>query len=127
MPGRLPAPVLIAYRDAPMRRIIGLNLEWEDLPAVEIESTGACRAWLSRRDAAAVLLDARLLDPLDEVVRVRAALRQAGVPVLVVADGPEYRPLARLLDDAPFWCRPDDVDGLIRALRPLLTGIPVPV
>src|SRR4051794_39020807 len=101
MPERFPPPIVIAYRDALMRRIICMNLECEGLFAVEAESAGACCAWLAQREVAAVVLDARLLTAADELSAVQRSLHQAGVRALVVADGPEYRPLARQFDDAP--------------------------
>ncbi|MBI2760492.1 MAG: hypothetical protein HYX51_03585 [Chloroflexi bacterium] len=119
-------PVLVAHHAALMRRILRVNLEVEHITAVEAGTVAECLDWLRERRAGAVVLDAGMItNPHDEAA-ICAMLRSLGVPVLVIADGPERRGLARALGGAPYCHRPDRVDRITLAVRKLLAGAPVP-
>jgi DNA-binding response OmpR family regulator len=109
-----------------MRRLLRLNLEIEHIPAVALASLRECLDWLGQRSAAVLVLDPCLLSDPDDVPALRVLARQHQMPILVVADGPQYRALARALDDAPYCSRPDRIEIVVAAVQNLMSGAPVP-
>jgi DNA-binding NtrC family response regulator len=119
-------PVLVVHGTGPMRRILRLNLEMEQIPAVALTSLQECLDWLRDRPAAALVLDPCLLTSPGDQAAVLMAVRGQRIPVIVVGDGPEHRARARALDDAPYCSRPDRIEMIIAAVRRLISGEFVP-
>src|SRR5438093_9636468 len=119
-------PVLVAYRAALMRRILCLNLDVENVRAVEADSAANCLRQLERHRFLALVLDPELLVDQTDEDRVCKRVQALRLPVLVVSDGREHRRLAQRLGGAPFCNRPDDLESLTAAVRGLLAGTPLP-
>lgn len=119
-------PVLVAYHLPRLRRILCLNLRAECIDAAEAATARECLDFLASCRPRAVLLDPEILGDHQDPAIVRELLRQLTMPVLVLSHVPEHRHLARLLGDAPFCNRPDDVDRVTAAIRGMLAGVGLP-
>jgi DNA-binding response OmpR family regulator len=118
--------VLVAHRSAPMRRILRLNLEAEQIDTVEAASAWECVQYLRARRPGAVVLDPDILHEQDDAAVIPGLLRDLGMPLLVLSAEPEHRRTAQLLGGAPFCNRPDDVERVTAAVRELLSGVGLP-
>ena len=126
MPAGTPHLVLIAHHAAPVRRILRLNCEAEQIGVSEAASVQECLDALRRGRIGAVVLHPQLLEGAAEGPALSALLRQIGVPVLVLSERPEHRRVAAALGGAPFCNRPDDPERVTAAVRGLLSGAGLP-
>lgn len=113
--------VLVAHRRAPVLRMIRTNLEAERIRAVPASSPSACLGALLSHDVDVLVLDADLIrDDAPESAELLRHLLQSAVPTLVVSWDAGDRLLARLLHDAPFISRPDDIEQVLEQVQHLL-------
>lgn len=118
--------VLVVHPRATMRRLLRLNLELEGVTVAEAATAPECFRQLRARAFAALVVDPEVFaEPRHEAALGRA-VRRLGLPVLVVANGPEYRHFALRLGDAPYSARPDALDRLVAAVLALIAGFSVP-
>jgi hypothetical protein len=119
-------PVLVAHRLASVRRILRINLQAERITITEAGTARECADALRIHRPVAMVLDPSLItEPVEEDALLRL-VKRSGTPVLVVSEEPDHRRTARLLGDAPFCNRPDEIDRVTGAVRGLLAGAGVP-
>jgi hypothetical protein len=101
--------------------MIRTNLEADGLVVATASTPAACLADLHTTIVSALVLDAELVrDDGDDGSALLHFLLDARIPTLLISWDPSDRLLARTLHDAPFICRPDNIDLITDWVQHLL-------